>query len=117
MTVVNNIEIDNIQYRRNAIKDAVENNEPLENKLNVIVVISNPCLFARRYILFKEFVQRMELEEPNVNLYLVELAYGNKQFFATDSKNKQHLQIRTEHPLWHKENMVNIGIKIFPPLE
>jgi hypothetical protein len=116
MTVVNNIEIDNIQYRRNAIKDAIENNEPLENKLHVIVVISNPCLFARRYILFKEFIQRMELEEPNVNLYLVELAYGNKRFFATDSNNKRHLQIRTEHPLWHKENMVNVGIrKLLPP--
>jgi len=116
MTVVNNIEIDNIQYRRNAIKDAIENNEPLENKLHVIVVISNPCLFARRYILFKEFIQRMELEEPNVNLYLVELAYGNKRFFATDSNNKFHLQIRTEHPLWHKENMVNVGIrKLLPP--
>jgi len=115
MTVVNNIEIDNIQYQRNIIKDAIENNEPIEDKLNVIVVISNPCLFARRFILLKEFVQRMELEESNINLYIVELAYGKQRFFVTDSKNKNHLQIRTEHPIWHKENMINVGIKKLLP--
>jgi len=71
MTVVNNIEIDNVQYRRNVIKDAIANNEPIENKLNVIIVVSNPCLLARRFILLKEFVQRMELDESNINLYIV----------------------------------------------
>jgi len=115
MTVINNIEIDNIQYRRNIIKDAITNNEPIEDKLNVIIVISNPCLFARRYILLKEFVQRLELEETNVNLYLVELAYGKQKFIVTDAKNKNHLQLRTEHPLWHKENMINVGIKKLLP--
>lgn len=116
MTVINNIEIDNVQYHRNVIKDAIANNEPIENKLNVIVVVSNPCLFARRYILLKEFVQRMELEESNVSLYIVELAYGNHRFYVTDPKNKNHLQLRAEHPIWHKENMINIGIKkLLPP--
>jgi hypothetical protein len=115
MTVVNNIEIDNIQYQRNIIKDAIENNEPIEGKLHVVIVISNPCLFARRYILLKEFVQRMELEESNIHLYVVELAYGKQKFIVTDSKNKKHLQIRTEHPLWHKENMINVGIKKLLP--
>jgi hypothetical protein len=115
MTVVNNIEIDNIQYQRNVIKDAIENNEPINDKLHVIIVISNPCLFARRYILLKEFVQRMELEEANIHLYIVELAYGKQKFIVTDSKNKKHLQLRTEHPLWHKENMINVGIKKLLP--
>jgi hypothetical protein len=116
MTVINNIEIDNVQYHRNVIKDAIANNEPIENKLNVIIVVSNPCLFARRYILLKEFVQRMELEESNVSLYIVELAYGNHRFYVTDPKNKNHLQLRAEHPIWHKENMINIGIKkLLPP--
>jgi hypothetical protein len=115
MTVVNNIEIDNIQYQRNVIKDAIENNEPIDNKLHVVIVISNPCLFARRYILLKEFVQRMELEESNVELYIVELAYGKQKFIVTNSKNKKHLQIRTEHPIWHKENMINVGIQKLLP--
>ena len=116
MTVINNIEIDNIQYRRNIIKDSIANNDPIDKKLNVIIVISNPCLFARRYILMKEFVQRIELEEDNVDLYIVELAYGKQRFYVTDSNNKKHLQLQGEHPLWHKENMVNIGIKkLLPP--
>jgi len=115
MTVVNNIEIDNVQYCRNIIKDAISNNEPIEDKLNVIIVISNPCLFARRYILMKEFVQRIELEEEHVNLYVVELAYGKQKFIVTDPNNKNHLQLRTEHALWHKENMINVGIKKLLP--
>jgi hypothetical protein len=116
MTVINNIEIDNIQYNRNHIKDAINNNEPIEDKLHVIIVVSNPCLFARRFILLKEFVQRVELEEPNIYLYIVELAYGKEKFYVTNEKNKRHLQLRTEHVLWHKENMVNVGIKkLLPP--
>ena len=51
MTVINTIEIDNINYKRNEIKHAILNNDPIEEKLNVIIVISNPCLYAKRYIL------------------------------------------------------------------
>jgi hypothetical protein len=115
MTVINNIEIDNIQYRRNLIKDAIANNDPIENKLNVILVVSNPCLFARRFILLKEFVQRLELEEENIHLHIVELAYGKQRFYVTNPNNKRHLQIRAEHPLWHKENMINVGIRKLLP--
>jgi len=53
MTVINGIEIDNIRYKHNIIKEAIENNDPIEEKLHVIAVISNPCLFAKRYILMK----------------------------------------------------------------
>jgi len=115
MTVINNIEIDNITYKTNIIKEAILNNDPIEEKLHVIAVISNPCLFATRYILMKEFINRMELDEKNVILYIVELAYGNQKFIITDSKNKRHLQIRTPVPLWHKENMINVGIRKLLP--
>jgi len=53
----------------------------------VIAVISNPILFVKRYILFKQFLQRIENEEPNVILYVVELTYANQKFIITDSKN------------------------------
>ena len=68
MTVINGIEIDFIRYKKNIMKEAILNNEPIEDKLNVIIVVSNPCLFAKRYILMKEFINRIELEETNVNL-------------------------------------------------
>ncbi len=117
MTIINGIEIDYITYRKNDIKEAILNNDPIENKLRIIVVISNPCLFARRYILFKEFLNRLELEESNVIIYAVEMCYGNQQFLVTDSKNPRHLQLRTRVPVWHKENMVNLAVQKLLPKE
>ena len=116
MTVINGIEIANIDYKRNDIKYAIKNNEPIEAKLNVVIVISNACLYSRRYILLKEFVKRIEEEEDNVNLYIVELVYPKQKFVITQKDNKNHLQIKTEVPLWHKENMINLGVKkLLPP--
>ena len=115
MTVINNIEIDNIEYKSNPIKEAILNNDPIEDKLHVIIVVSNPCLYARRYILAREFIKRMDCDETNIILYVVEFAYGNQKFIITDNKNKRHLQIRTETPIWHKENMINCGVRALLP--
>jgi hypothetical protein len=115
MTIINGIEIDNINYKVNDIKYAIANNDPIEDKLNVIIVVSNPCLYAKRYILLKEFVKRIEEEEEHVNLYIVELIYNNQRFIVTDKHNKNHLQIKTDVPIWHKENMVNLGVKYLLP--
>jgi hypothetical protein len=115
MTVINGIEIDNIRYFKNDIREAIENNDPIEDKLHVITVISNPCYFAKRYILMKEFINRIERDEKNVELYVVELVYQNQKFIITDKKNKKHLQLRTDCPLWHKENMINLGVKYLLP--
>ena len=115
MTVIKGIELDDFKYQKNDLKLVLLNNEPIEDKLHVIAVISNPCLFVRRYILFKQFMQRIENEEPNVILYIVELTYGDQKFIITDSKNSRHLQIRTKTPLWHKENMINLGVKYLLP--
>ena len=115
MTVINGIEIDNINYRVNDTKYAIINNEPIENKLNVIIVVSNPCLYAKRYILLKEFVKRFEEEEENVRLFVVELIYKDQQFIVTDKCNKNHLQLRADTPIWHKENMINLAVKYLLP--
>lgn len=115
MTIINNIEIDNIDYTINSTKTAIANNNPIEEKLNVIIVISNPCLYAKRYILLKEFVKRIEEEEDNVNLFIVELAYEDQKFIISNKNNKHHLQLKTEVPLWHKENMINLGVKYLLP--
>ena len=116
MTVINDIEIDNIEYKNNIIKEAILNNDPIEDKLNVIIVISNPCLYARRYILMKQFVDRIEkYDSAFVNLYIIELAYKDQKFMITNSKNPNHLQLRTEVPLWHKENMINIAVQKLLP--
>jgi hypothetical protein len=115
MTVINGIEIDNIQYNRNIIKESILNNDPIDTKLHVVLVISNPCLFARRYILMREFIQRMELEETDVILYIVEMTYKTQKYIITEATNPRHLQINTEIPIWHKENMVNLGVSRLLP--
>jgi hypothetical protein len=68
MTIINGIEIDDIRYDFNEIKYAIENNDPIEDYLHVIAVVSNPCLFAKRYILMREFINRFEKEETRVLL-------------------------------------------------
>lgn len=115
MTIINGIEIDIISYKENEIKRAIQNNDPIEEYLHVVCVISNSGEFARRYILMKEFMERMDREETNVKLYIVELAYGNKPFFITKEHHPHHLQLRTGTPLWHKENLVNLGVKKLLP--
>jgi hypothetical protein len=115
MTIINGIEIDDIDYKVNDIKYAIANNTPIEDKLNVIIVISNPCQFARRYILCREFIKRFEEEEDHVNLFVVEMIYPNQKFIITDKKNKNHLQLKSDIPIWHKENMVNLGVKHLLP--
>jgi len=114
MTIINGIEIDHIREQFNPIKEAINNNDPIEDKLHVIAVISNPCLFAKRYILMKEFIRRMETEQ-HVVLYIVELAYKNQKFIITDKKCPRHLQLRVDTPLWHKENMINLGVRYLLP--
>ena len=115
MTLISSLEIDNINYKVNDIKFAITNNDPIEEKLNVIAVISNPCLYAKRYKLLKEFVKRLEEEEEHVNIFVVEMIYPNQQFMITNKNNKNHLQLKTDIPIWHKENMVNLAVKYLLP--
>jgi hypothetical protein len=76
--------------------------------LDVVAVVSNPARFNRRYELFQQFCKRME-NTPNVRLLTVELQQRARPF-VTDST----IKLRTEHELWHKENLINIGIEKLP---
>ena len=115
MTIINNIEIDDTKYHENELKKVILNNDPIEEKLHVVIVLSNPCNYAIRYILTREFIRRMK-DEPDIILYIVELAYGNQNYHVTEMDNDKHLRLRTHDiPFWHKENMINIGIKKLLP--
>jgi len=81
--------------------------------LYVVSVITNPERFKTRPRLFKEFMARME--RYGAQLYVVEGAFGDRDFEVTDPSNPRHIQVRTESELWHKENLVNIGISRLPP--
>jgi hypothetical protein len=115
MTIINGIEIDHIRYSTNPIKSAITNNTEIEDKLHVVIVMSNPSNFATRYILTKEFIKRMKMEESQVELYIVELAYGKQPYYITEEKNPRHLQLRATSVMWHKENMINIAVQKLLP--
>ena len=112
-----NIEIKNIKYQNtttNDIKSAILNNEPIDDILHIIIVISNPCQYQSRYNLANNFINRMK-NEKNTKLYIVELTYNEQKFVLTEKNNPCHLQLNCTHPLWHKENMINLGVQKLLP--
>jgi hypothetical protein len=104
----------NIISNNNLIIESLNKNILIDDTLHIITVISNICEFRRRWDLMKLFISRIE-KLQNVKLYIVELAYGNQDFHITSAYNSSHLQLRTEYALWHKENMINLGIQKLLP--
>ena len=108
------VEQTNISHNH-MIHEALTSNMLADDVLHVVSVVSNICEYKRRWQLFNEFVERMN-KYSNIKLYIVELAYGNQDFHITSSNNPTHLQLRTQFALWHKENLINLGIrKLLPP--
>lgn len=82
------------------------------NKLWVVVVVSNTARYKSRYELFKRFKQ--SVEKAGANLFVVELAFGDRPFEITSPDDKHSLQLRTVDEIWHKENMINLGVAHLP---
>lgn len=79
------------------------------SKFWVIAVISNPQRFKRRYELYWKFAHLVSA--TGVKMITVEQAFGDRPFMVTQAGNPYHLQIRTVEELWHKENMINLGVR------
>lgn len=75
----------------------------------VITVVSNPARYSSRYHLYQQF--KAHMESHHAQLITVELAFGERPFEITEKDNITHLQLRSENELWHKENMINLGIQ------
>lgn len=75
----------------------------------VITVLSNPVRYRRRYELYHPFHDMCRA--AGVKLVTVEQAFGTRPFMVTEKGNPYHLQVRTHEELWHKENMINMGIR------
>ncbi len=80
--------------------------------LYVVTAISNACRYSSRYKLYENFA-KMVADSGGV-LVTVEAAFGNRPHVITRPDNPYHVQLRTSSELWHKENMINLGIQRLP---
>ena len=85
---------------------------PEAEKLWVIAVISNPARYRSRYDLFQKF--KLACDVAGANLIIVEGALGDRPFEITDPNSVNHVQLRTDDEIWHKENMINLGVQRLP---
>lgn len=83
-------------------------------KLCVVTVVSNPVRFKSRYALYERFAS--EMAAAGVNLLTVEAAFGDRPHAVTGivSPYGQALQLRTDDEIWHKENLINLGVQRLP---
>lgn len=84
-----------------------------DNTLHVITMISNPVRYHVRYQLHEQFSKHVR-QSKEVNFVTVEVAFGDRQFEVTQADNPNHVQLRTKHELWHKENALNVAIRRLP---
>jgi hypothetical protein len=78
----------------------------------VVSVISNPVRFRSRYALYRDFAERVR--KAGANLLTVELALGGRHFEVTNCGHERHIQLRGRDEIWHKENLINLGVQCLP---
>lgn len=85
-----------------------------DQTLHVAAVYSNPFRWRTRRELANDFRRHMS-NLPNVQLHMVELAYGDRPFEVTNPLiYPNDIQLRTRSELFHKENLTNIAVSRFP---
>jgi hypothetical protein len=87
-----------------------------DNTLHVIAVCSNPARYSSRYRLHEAFAAYMD-NVPQVELYVVEAAYGDRHHEVTVPEHPNHLQVRHKTEVWNKENLINLGVKHLLPAD
>lgn len=112
MTLASNVHpdgrLDPVRRVHPDVGDTLRTRRNRRDRLNVVAVVSNPCGYRRRYELAARFVETMK-RNPDVRLFVAELAYGDQPFVVTESMpDDACLRIRTDSPaLWQKEAMIN----------
>ena len=86
--------------------------KPIAEPLHVIAAVFNPDRFRTRYMHYRTFEDHMRAS--GVVLHTVELAFGDRAFEVTDAQNPLHIQLRTRHEMWYKENLQNIVVRRLP---
>lgn len=83
-----------------------------EQTLHIVIPYSNCFRWSTRRELVNDCIRHLR-GMANVDLHVVELAYGDRPFEVTGG-HVNDVQLRTTSELWHKEQLINIGVSRFP---
>ncbi len=84
----------------------------LDHPLHVVTVIFNSPRYRSRWKLFEDF--QAQVEHSGSILTVLEVAFGDRAFVVTQPDNPRHIQLRTWHELWLKENAINLAVQRLP---
>jgi hypothetical protein len=80
--------------------------------LYVVTSVFNSPRYRKRWKLYEDFVRMCD--NAGAILYTVEVAFGDRKFAVTEAGNPRHIQLRTRHEIWIKENALNLAIQRLP---
>jgi hypothetical protein len=86
---------------------------PFPDRLHVVAVLNNPMRWQSRLKHFSAFEKRV-IDNGGI-LYVVELAFGDREFEIVQAGNPRHLGLRTIDELWHKERLIRLAIQHLLP--
>lgn len=88
--------------------------------LYIVTAVSNPLRWRSRTNLAQAAILSW-LGEPNVNVTIVECAYGDRPYELDWMADEQfthrhvtHVPVRANTPVWSKENLLNLGVYRLP---
>lgn len=91
----------------------------MDERLYVVTAIANPARYKSRYSLYRDFAKRVA--DAGAILVTVEAAFGDRPHEVTylngpgeGCTSRLDVQVRTNHEIWHKENLLNLGIQRLP---
>jgi hypothetical protein len=84
----------------------------LHDPLYVVTPVFNSCRFRTRWKLYEDFAKMCA--EAGAALYTIEVAFGDRDFVVTQADNPCHIQLRTFHEIWLKEQTINLAVQRLP---
>lgn len=76
----------------------------------VVLVISNPVRYSRRYELFWHSYEMCQ--QAGVKVVVVESQIGLRPFMVTKEGERTHIQVRSRDEFWEKENLQMVGARL-----
>jgi hypothetical protein len=94
------------------MKTLFQRPDHIADPLYVVTPVFNPVRFRSRWKLWEDFEKMCA--DAGAILYTVEVAFGERAHAITSADNPRHIQLRTSHELWLKENAINVGVSRMP---